>query len=147
MNALLTHIHPRPASALPYEEEVQHYVKLASRWLPAQTRGFASVDALTTYIEGLRSRTALVLCDQRGKALTTEGFASWCMQRRDEGIATVVFAIGPADGWSDAHRKRADLVLPFGALTLPHALARLVLAEQVYRVATILGGHPYHTGH
>lgn len=126
---------------------MQHYLKLASRWLPAQARGFAFADAFVAHLDSLRQRAAVVLCDQRGKAVTTEALASWVTQRRDEGVGTLVFAIGPADGWTDALRQRADLLLPFGALTLPHALARLVLAEQVYRVATILGGHPYHTGH
>jgi 23S rRNA (pseudouridine1915-N3)-methyltransferase len=58
-----------------------------------------------------------------------------------------MLAIGPADGWSVAARQRADLLVSFGRLTLPHQLARVVLAEQVYRALTILAGHPYHTGH
>jgi 23S rRNA (pseudouridine1915-N3)-methyltransferase len=56
-------------------------------------------------------------------------------------------AIGPADGWSDTARQRADLLLSLGRITLPHQLARVVLAEQVYRAFTILAGHPYHSGH
>lgn len=147
MNVLVTHIHPRPGSSLPHEGEVQHYLKLASKWLPSQTRGFASAEAFVGYLESSKVRPAVVLCDQRGKAVTTEALAAWVTQRRDAGTGSMIFAIGPADGWTDDLRKRADLLLPFGALTLPHALARLVLAEQVYRVATILGGHPYHTGH
>jgi 23S rRNA (pseudouridine1915-N3)-methyltransferase len=58
-----------------------------------------------------------------------------------------VLAIGPADGWSDAARARAGLLLSFGSITLPHQLARVVLAEQIYRALTILAGHPYHSGH
>lgn len=58
-----------------------------------------------------------------------------------------VLAIGPADGWSPEARVRADLVVSFGPMTLPHSLARVVLAEQVYRALTILAGHPYHSGH
>ena len=59
----------------------------------------------------------------------------------------MILAIGPADGWSPKAIQDSDLRLSFGPMTLPHALARLVLAEQVYRAATILGGHPYHLGH
>jgi 23S rRNA (pseudouridine1915-N3)-methyltransferase len=59
----------------------------------------------------------------------------------------LVLAIGPADGWSAATRKRANLLLSLGRMTLPHQLARIVLAEQVYRALTILAGHPYHSGH
>jgi len=59
----------------------------------------------------------------------------------------VLFAVGPADGWSAEARNRAQLLLSLGAMTLPHELARVVLAEQVYRACTILAGHPYHSGH
>jgi 23S rRNA (pseudouridine1915-N3)-methyltransferase len=57
----------------------------------------------------------------------------------------IVFAIGPASGWSE--RRLAQTVLSLGPMTLPHELARLVLAEQIYRAFTILAGHPYHIGH
>ena len=59
----------------------------------------------------------------------------------------IVLAIGPADGWSAPARARASLLLSFGPITLPHELARVVLAEQLYRALTILAGHPYHSGH
>jgi 23S rRNA (pseudouridine1915-N3)-methyltransferase len=59
----------------------------------------------------------------------------------------VVLAIGPADGWSGMARERANLIFSLGRITLPHQLARVVLAEQVYRALTILAGHPYHCGH
>jgi len=88
-----------------------------------------------------------VLLDSRGRSMTSEAFAAWLGARRDEGVQHVVFAIGPASGWSDAARKRAGLLLSLGPMTLAHSLARLVLAEQIYRAFTILSGHPYHTGH
>ena len=62
-------------------------------------------------------------------------------------VQHIVFCVGPADGWSDAARKRAQLLLSLGPFTLAHALARLVVAEQIYRAFTILTGHPYHSGH
>ena len=94
-----------------------------------------------------RARTAawLVLLDSRGKALSSEQLAEWLGTRRDSGQQMVVFAIGPANGWSDL--RQAQTVLSLGPMTLPHELARLVLAEQLYRSFTILAGHPYHTGH
>ena len=61
--------------------------------------------------------------------------------------SVTVFAIGPADGWSSVARQRANLLFSLGRITLPHQLARVVLAEQVYRAFTILSGHPYHSGH
>jgi len=147
MNLALIHIHSRPHSQLPYEAEVAHYLKLTSRWWPAQSRAFASENAFLEDLAGARQRSAVILCDQRGKAIDSEAFAAWIGQRRDGGVAQLVVGIGPADGWSPQMFKRADLGLAFGTMTLPHALARLVLAEQVYRAATILAGHPYHLGH
>jgi len=58
-----------------------------------------------------------------------------------------LFAVGPADGWSEEARSQARLLLSLGPMTLAHALARLVMAEQLYRTFTILTGHPYHKGH
>lgn len=147
MNLTLAHLHPRPGAQLPFEKEVAHYVRLASRWLPSQTRGFASEATFAAFLEASRQRTALVLCDQRGKPTSSEQFAAWIGGRRDAGAGQIVLGIGPADGWSAQMLAKADLQLSFGAMTLPHALARLVLAEQIYRAATILGGHPYHLGH
>jgi 23S rRNA (pseudouridine1915-N3)-methyltransferase len=79
--------------------------------------------------------------------MSSEAFAAWMGARRDQGAQQLVFAIGPASGWSDEMRSRSQLLLSLGPLTMAHALARLVLAEQLYRACTILDGHPYHTGH
>jgi 23S rRNA (pseudouridine1915-N3)-methyltransferase len=147
MNLILAHIHPRPGTPLSFEKEVAHYVKLASRWLPSQTRGFASEATFAAFLEAPRQRPLLVLCDQNGKMYSSEQFAAWMGGKRDAGVSQMVLAIGPADGWSPKILEKADLKLSFSAMTLPHALARLVLAEQIYRAATILGGHPYHLGH
>jgi 23S rRNA (pseudouridine1915-N3)-methyltransferase len=95
----------------------------------------------------LRTNPLLVLLDSRGKPFTSEQFAEWLGRQRDQGQQTIVFAIGPADGWSDEARRRANLLLSLGPMTLPHELARVVLSEQIYRAFTILSGHPYHTGH
>ena len=79
--------------------------------------------------------------------MTSEAFAEWLGKQRDTSAQQMVFAIGPASGWSEASRKRATLLLSLGAMTLAHALARVVIAEQIYRGFTILTGHPYHSGH
>ena len=63
---------------------------------------------------------------------------------RDDGARAIVFLIGGADGLDESVRKRADMILSFGALTWPHMLVRVLLAEQLYRAHTILTGHPYH---
>ena len=88
-----------------------------------------------------------MLLDSRGEALSSEELAAWLGARRDSGQQTIVFAIGPASGWSGGAQRQAQTVLSLGPMTLPHELARLVLAEQLYRAFTILAGHPYHTGH
>lgn len=94
-----------------------------------------------------RTPATPVLLDSRGRTLSSEAFAAWVGKRRDQGAQHLVFAIGPASGWSDEARARAQLLLSLGPMTLAHALARVVLAEQIYRAFTILAGHPYHCGH
>jgi 23S rRNA (pseudouridine1915-N3)-methyltransferase len=89
---------------------------------------------------------ALVVFDERGRALASEAFAKQLEAWRDGGGAAVNFAVGGADGLDQAVRDRAALVLSFGALTLPHQLVRVLVLEQLYRGLTILAGHPYHRG-
>ncbi|HEY4191755.1 MAG TPA: 23S rRNA (pseudouridine(1915)-N(3))-methyltransferase RlmH [Mesorhizobium sp.] len=88
--------------------------------------------------------TALILLDERGKNLSSEDLAGKIGLLRDGGRKAVLVAIGGADGHDASLHKQAELVLSFGALTWPHQLVRVMLAEQLYRVATILAGHPYH---
>jgi 23S rRNA (pseudouridine1915-N3)-methyltransferase len=120
-------------------------------------RGYCDVEvaihrseaALFEALDRLRSRlpAVQVLLDSRGKQLSSEQLAGWLGEQRDSGQQLLVFAIGPADGWSPAARQRAQLLLSFGPITLPHELARVVASEQLYRAFTILAGHPYHSGH
>jgi 23S rRNA (pseudouridine1915-N3)-methyltransferase len=84
-----------------------------------------------------------VALDERGRALATAPLAAQLGRWRDEG-REVAFLIGGPDGLDPAVRQEADLVLALSALTLPHALARVVLAEQLYRAFSILHNHPYH---
>jgi 23S rRNA (pseudouridine1915-N3)-methyltransferase len=95
-------------------------------------------------VEALPAGAVLVALDERGRSLTSPEFAQRVGGWRDSGRGDLVFAIGGADGHGDAIRTRADLLLSFGAMTWPHQLVRLMLAEQIYRVTTILAGHPYH---
>lgn len=94
-----------------------------------------------------RTPAFAVLLDSRGKQMNSEAFAAWLGAQRDRGTQHILFAIGPAGGWSEQARTRAGLLLSFGPMTLAHSLARLVMAEQLYRAVTILRGHPYHLGH
>lgn len=92
----------------------------------------------------LQPGTALVLLDERGKNLPSEELAGRVGLLRDSGRKAMLVAIGGADGHDASLRDQAELVVSFGALTWPHQLVRVMLAEQLYRVTTILAGHPYH---
>ncbi|MFP1630761.1 23S rRNA (pseudouridine(1915)-N(3))-methyltransferase RlmH [Zhengella sp. ZM62] len=86
----------------------------------------------------------LVLLDETGKSLSSEDFAGRLAGFRDEGRRDLVLAIGGPDGHDPALRRDAGLLLSFGRMTWPHQVARILLAEQLYRACTILSGHPYH---
>lgn len=88
----------------------------------------------------------VVLLDERGEQLDTIALARTIEAFRDAGRRRVDFLIGDAHGYDDADRARADRVLALSRLTLPHRLAQLLLCEQLYRVGTVLAGHPYHHG-
>jgi 23S rRNA (pseudouridine1915-N3)-methyltransferase len=86
----------------------------------------------------------LVALDERGKPTDSRGFADRIAAWRDAGTRDVAVAVGGPDGLGAAVTERADLRLAFGAMTWPHQLVRVMLAEQLYRAVTILSGHPYH---
>ncbi len=90
------------------------------------------------------ARATIVALDPRGMALSSEAFAQRLGRWRDDGIADLAFVIGGADGLTDEIRRSAALVLSFGAMIWPHLLARVMLAEQLFRAQSILAGHPYH---
>jgi 23S rRNA (pseudouridine1915-N3)-methyltransferase len=125
------------------------YVERSSRYVPCETQLFDSEASILEWLDRQSGRVAAyaILLDSRGKQYSSEEFAALLGQLRDEGAQRVVLAIGPADGWSKTGRERANVLLSLGRMTLPHQLARVVLAEQVYRALTILAGHPYHCGH
>ena len=97
--------------------------------------------------DGKGTRRRLALLDSRGKQLSSEELADFIREHQERNPAPLVFAVGPADGFSEQLRGQADFVLSLGKMTLAHELARVVLLEQVYRAFTILKRHPYHLGH
>ena len=86
---------------------------------------------------------SVIALDERGRQLTTAELAKWLARRIDSGIDTA-FLIGGADGLAASIKARAEMRLALSAMTLPHGLARVLLAEQLYRAASILQNHPYH---
>jgi 23S rRNA (pseudouridine1915-N3)-methyltransferase len=88
--------------------------------------------------------TVTVILDEKGRALGSVAFADLLGRWRDDGVREVRFLLGAADGFDDAARAQADLLLSFGAMTWPHLMARAMLAEQLWRATSILARHPYH---
>lgn len=86
----------------------------------------------------------IVLLDENGPPLSSPQFADRVRAWRDEGSPALAFLIGGADGHGPAALAAASLTLSFGRLTWPHQIVRILLAEQLYRAATIIAGHPYH---
>ena len=100
----------------------------------------AEAEALRPHLEGAH----LVACDEHGRARPSREFAGEIARLRDDGVRKLVFAIGGADGFDASILTEAKATLAFGPQTWPHALARAMLAEQIYRAVTILAGSPYH---
>lgn len=86
----------------------------------------------------------VVVLDERGENMKSIELAAKFENWQNNGVSEVCFLIGGADGHLEETRKKADLLLSFGKLTLPHMLMRAVLSEQIYRIQTIIKGHPYH---
>jgi len=100
----------------------------------------AEAEALRPHLEGAHA----IACDERGQARPSRAFAEEIAGLRDRGVRRLVFLIGGADGLDPALLAAAQGKLAFGPQTWPHALARAMLAEQIYRAITILAGSPYH---
>ncbi len=92
-------------------------------------------------VEGV---TRIVMLDETGETPGSKAFAERLGRWRDDGVRETRFLIGAADGFDDAERANADLLIAFGKATWPHMMARAMLAEQLYRATSILAGHPYH---
>jgi 23S rRNA (pseudouridine1915-N3)-methyltransferase len=135
------------------------YLKRISRY--AQTEGLAMRDEAALLQMCGRAvpsksskptsagKSTLVLMDSRGRQYSSEDFARFLGDYQDRNSLPLVFAVGPADGFSEAVPAAAQHSISLGTMTLAHELARVVLLEQVYRAFTILKGHPYHyhSGH
>ena len=149
MQIVLAHIGPKVSARDPFDQLASMYIERCGTFAPSQQQSFRTETAMFDWILRQQGRAPVVtvLLDSRGRQMTSEAFAAWIGRQRDTAAQHIVFAIGPADGWSEASRKDATLLLSLGPFTIAHALARVVLAEQLYRAFTILSGHPYHAGH
>lgn len=149
MQFSLIHIGAGSGAKNVLDAQVAVYLQRCEGFAHCRSEAFKSEAAMLEWLGRQQGRTApvVVMLDSGGRQMASEAFAAWLGARRDGGTQQIVFAVGPASGWSDDARKRADLLLSLGPMTLAHALARLVIAEQIYRAFTILSGHPYHGGH
>ena len=146
---VLALIAPRRRGRTPTGELLDEYLKRSARYHPVTLRELASEQELVSMLEERNGRSTplLVITDGRGEPISSEELAATLGSALDSGVQRIVIAIGPADGWSAAMLTRAKTVLAFGRITLPHELAAVVAAEQIYRALTIRAGHPYHSGH
>ncbi len=124
-----------------YVKRLSHYVDVEA----AQVKDESAL--LKLCARDARPTHTLVLLDGTGKQLSSEELAKFLREHQERNPLPLLFAIGPADGFTDEARKAAGLVLSLSKMTLAHELARIVLLEQLYRAFTILKGHPYHLGH
>lgn len=92
----------------------------------------------------LPAGTRRVMLDEKGENLPSRVLAERLQAWREDGVRETRFLIGAADGFGDAERAEADLLIAFGRATWPHLMARAMLAEQLWRATSILANHPYH---
>ena len=104
--------------------------------------GMASEAALIS--RAVPEGAILCVLDERGVVESSPRFAQRLAEWRDRGVGDLALVIGGADGLDPGLRERADFALSFGAMVWPHMLVRVMLAEQLYRAASILAGSPYH---
>jgi 23S rRNA (pseudouridine1915-N3)-methyltransferase len=118
------------------------YVKRISRAVPIEVNEVRDADAALKRLDADRAAIALLL-DAGGKALDSQSLASWLADQRDRGTRELVFVCGDADGFPESLRKRVLQKLSLSPMTYSHELARVMLAEQLYRAFAILSGSPY----
>jgi 23S rRNA (pseudouridine1915-N3)-methyltransferase len=124
------------------------YLKRIHRYADADSLAVRDESALIRMYRSKSHPTfTLILLDEKGKQLSSGELSQLIREHQSQSSSTLLFAIGPADGFSDEVRSCARMMLSLGKMTLAHELARVVLLEQLYRAFTILKGHPYHLGH
>lgn len=121
-----------------YLRRISHYAEVEG--IPLRD------EAALLRLQNTPRKHLLILLDAGGKQFSSEEFARF-LQDHKERSSMLLFAVGPADGFSEEPRKAAASILSLGKMTLAHELARIVLLEQIYRALTIVKGHPYHRGH
>jgi 23S rRNA (pseudouridine1915-N3)-methyltransferase len=123
-------------------EVLLDYVKRISRSCPIEVVNVRDAAAALKRLDANRA-AASVLLDAGGKVHDSAAFAKWIGEQRDRGTREIAFVCGDADGFPEALRERVKQKLSLSAMTYSHELARVMLAEQIYRAIAILSGSPY----
>jgi 23S rRNA (pseudouridine1915-N3)-methyltransferase len=118
------------------------YVKRIGRSCPIEVNEVRDGEAALKKLQADRAATALLL-DAGGKTYDSAAFAKWVGEMRDRGTRELIFVCGDAHGFPDAVRERVKPKISLSAMTYSHELARVMLAEQIYRAFAILAGSPY----
>jgi 23S rRNA (pseudouridine1915-N3)-methyltransferase len=119
-----------------YLRRIQHYAEVEITEL--RDAGDSALRKLK-----LAQNSSAVFLDASGKEFTSAEFANWLGKLRDGGAREILFFCGAAEGFPDELQRHAQLKISLSRLTMPHEMARLVLAEQIYRAFAMLAGHPY----
>lgn len=129
----------------PEAEIIGEYVKRSSWDVMIKEKDNASQEEEARFLQdNIPPAAKVIVLDERGTNMSSLDLAAKIEGWMLNGCSEVCFLIGGADGHLPSTRDKADLLLSFGKLTLPHMLMRAVLAEQIYRVQTIISHHPYH---
>jgi 23S rRNA (pseudouridine1915-N3)-methyltransferase len=121
---------------------LEDYVKRIDRHSPIEINEVRDESAARKRLDVDRAATVILL-DADGKTLDSNAFAKWLADQRDGGARELIFLCGDADGFPDSLRGRAHQKLSLSSMTFSHELARVMLAEQLYRAFAILSGSPY----
>lgn len=131
-----------------YLKRLKHYTNIEMLWLADVKKFSDQADLMAKESEHFQQQISnddfLIVCDERGKSLTSKGMSMMLETRQVAGTKRVVFLIGGAFGVSDVLKKRADLLLSLSDMTFSHQMIRLFLMEQIYRAFTILRNEKYH---
>jgi 23S rRNA (pseudouridine1915-N3)-methyltransferase len=122
---------------------IEDYVGRVQHYAPAEIIELREASAAALRKLKFDTASIIVLLDAAGKQFTSQQFARWVGQSRDRGMREMIFLCGDASGFPDEIRASAKQKISLTPLTMPHELARVLLAEQIYRAFTILSGHPY----
>jgi 23S rRNA (pseudouridine1915-N3)-methyltransferase len=121
---------------------LEEYVKRIGHQSAIEITDVRDGEAAVKKLDADRAATVMLL-DAGGKAFSSEAFAAWIGEQRDRGVRELVFVCGGADGFPDVVRERVRQKFSLSAMTYSHELARVMLAEQIYRAFAILSGGPY----